>query len=69
MRDANPTVVLVLDIGMFSFGKNKTESAFHRRVLYQRITRHGGRKSRLSLGTTRPSAAGGPAGRPSFQLL
>jgi rhamnose utilization protein RhaD (predicted bifunctional aldolase and dehydrogenase)/NAD(P)-dependent dehydrogenase (short-subunit alcohol dehydrogenase family) len=26
MRDANPTVVLVPGIGMFSFGKNKTES-------------------------------------------
>jgi len=24
--DANPTVVLVLGIGMFSFGKNKTEA-------------------------------------------
>jgi rhamnose utilization protein RhaD (predicted bifunctional aldolase and dehydrogenase)/NAD(P)-dependent dehydrogenase (short-subunit alcohol dehydrogenase family) len=26
MRDANPTVVLIPGIGMFSFGKNKTES-------------------------------------------
>jgi NAD(P)-dependent dehydrogenase (short-subunit alcohol dehydrogenase family) len=26
MRDANPTVVLVPGVGMFSFGKNKTES-------------------------------------------
>ena len=26
MRDANPTVVLVPGIGMFSFGKNKTEA-------------------------------------------
>ena len=26
MRDASPTVVLVPGIGMFSFGKNKTES-------------------------------------------
>jgi len=26
MRDANPTVVLIPGIGMFSFGKNKTEA-------------------------------------------
>ena len=26
MRDANPTVVLMPGIGMFSFGKNKTEA-------------------------------------------
>ena len=26
MRDASPTVVLVPGVGMFSFGKNKTES-------------------------------------------
>src|SRR5437899_7976227 len=26
MRDANPTVVLLPEIGMFSFGKNKTEA-------------------------------------------
>ena len=26
MRDANPTVVLVPGVGMFSFGKNKTEA-------------------------------------------
>src|SRR5436853_6604865 len=26
MRDANPTVVLLPGIGMFSFGKNKTEA-------------------------------------------
>ena len=26
MRDANPTIVLVPGVGMFSFGKNKTEA-------------------------------------------
>jgi len=26
MRDANPTVVLIPGIGMFSFGKSKTEA-------------------------------------------
>jgi len=27
MRDANPTVVLIPGIGMFSFGKNKDRSS------------------------------------------
>ena len=26
MRDANPTIVLIPGLGMFSFGKNKTEA-------------------------------------------
>ena len=33
MRDANPTVVLIPGIGMFSFGKSKTEARLDRRVL------------------------------------
>ncbi len=35
LRDASPTVVLVPGVGMFSFGKNKTESRITGRVLHQ----------------------------------
>jgi len=51
MRDANPTVVLVPGIGMFSFGKKQGGSTYHRRILYQRNTRHGGRE-RVGFGST-----------------
>ena len=43
MRDANPTVVLIPGIGMFSFGKKQDGSPAYRRVLHQRHPRDGRR--------------------------
>ena len=42
LRDPNPAVVLIPGIGMFSFGKSKTESRIVGRVLHQRHSRDGG---------------------------
>src|SRR5882724_10034266 len=51
MRDANPTVVLVPGIGMFSFGKNKTEARITGEFYTNAIHVMEG-ASALSLGTT-----------------
>lgn len=64
MRDANPTVVLVPGIGMFSFGKNKTEARITGEFYTNAIHVMEG-ASALASGTTSavlPQA--GPAARP-----
>jgi len=57
-----PTVVLVLGIGMFSFGKNKTEARINRRILHKCNSRHGGCE-RISFGHNLGRSTAGWSGR------
>ena len=42
--EIRPSIVLIPGLGMFSFGKNKTEARITRRVLCKRNSRNGGSK-------------------------
>ena len=62
MRDASPNRRPRPGVGMFTFGKNKTEVPPHRRVHYQRFIHVQGAGSRLRSKRRTPMHRKGPAG-------